>query len=190
VYKELRDQNHGFFKEYSNKIDLKEQHQQLNRLIRTCLQGARNAEDGARVPETVTPQITQQALTTWMSNGGHRLPDLPAVEQVPDHGQPVASAVPLVDVVASLQQALDLPVSEQLHNHRQPQLHYHGQLQGVAWPQQGLHLPATQPQLHYHEETAANGGFPGPQNEVNMLCGQPPHEHQQPMADSGFQGLT
>jgi hypothetical protein len=197
VYKELRDQNHGFFKEYSNKIDLKEQHQQLNRLIRTCLQGARNAEDGARVPEIVTPQIAtdvpvntdgwldQQALTTWMSNGGHRLPDLPAVEQVPDHGQPVASAVALA--VAWLEQKLDLPALEQLHNHGQPVSNVG--FQGAAWPQQGLHLPVTQ-QLHYHEETAANGGFPGPQNEVNMHAGQPPRDHQQPVPDSGFQGLT
>jgi hypothetical protein len=79
------------------------------------------------------------------------------------------------------------PALEQLDNHGQPVSNVG--FQGVAWPQQGLHLPVTQ-QLHYHEETAANGGFPGPQNEVNMHAGQPPRDHQQPVPDSGFQGLT
>lgn len=202
-------------------IDLKEQRQRFTRLLhRYRTRGGPSAEDGARVPETVTPPIAveetdvpvnveyldQQTLQSWWSDGsGHQLTptawppphhqavDLPAGEQVPDHGQPIANPVP-GGVAWPHQQALNLPSWEQPHNHEQPLAD--GAFQGDMWPQQVLHLPAAQQLLHNHEGTAADDGFPGlvwRQQEVTLHNGQLLHhqqQQQQPAANDGLlQGL-
>ncbi|TVU19309.1 hypothetical protein EJB05_35450 [Eragrostis curvula] len=198
VYKEIRDQNRVFFQEYYCMIDLKEQRERLDRLIRAY-------RGGVRVPETATPLIAteetdgpvsmmewpdQQTLQAWLSNGGdHQLAPtawtqhtahLPAMEQVLNYGLPVA--------IAWRQPAEHLPAWEQMQNHGLPVAN--GAFQEPAWPpqQQAFPLPDALP-LHNYEETAANGGFRGlvwPQQEV-----QAGRQLQQPAANNGWcQWLT
>ncbi|CAN6240404.1 unnamed protein product [Urochloa humidicola] len=54
VFKELREQNHDFFKEYYSMHDLQEQRKKLGRLIQTHRACSSNAAAGARALETVT----------------------------------------------------------------------------------------------------------------------------------------
>ncbi|CAN6268806.1 unnamed protein product [Urochloa humidicola] len=54
VFKELREQNHDFFKEYYSMHDLQEQRKKLGRLIQAHRACSSNAAAGARALETVT----------------------------------------------------------------------------------------------------------------------------------------
>ncbi|TVU01428.1 hypothetical protein EJB05_53141 [Eragrostis curvula] len=197
VYKELRRQNRGFFREYYCMIDLKEQRERLDRLILAYRTGGRSnaVQDGVHVPPETATTLSmlewadQQSMQAWLSDSGHQLAPaepwsvqaarLPTGEQlVPNHGeQPVANAV-----VAWPQQALHLTAWQQLLNHEQHTANraFHE----PAWPSQAFHLPVAQ-SLRNHVETVANGGFPGlvwPQQEVHLPAGQQLlHNHQQPV---------
>ncbi|CAN6235844.1 unnamed protein product [Urochloa humidicola] len=54
VFKELREQNHDFFKEYYTMHDVKRQREKLGRLIQAHRAGSGNAAAGARALETAT----------------------------------------------------------------------------------------------------------------------------------------
>ncbi|KAL6652270.1 hypothetical protein ACP70R_011195 [Stipagrostis hirtigluma subsp. patula] len=197
VYKQLRDQNHAFFKEYYSMIDLKEQRERFNHLIQAYRAGGSNVNAvaaGVRVPETATTS-TSMELDIPVHNGW---PDQQAVQGWLDHTAHLAIARGVgggddqLAGAARPQQALRLPAGQQLRYHQQPVAD--GGVQEVAWPQQAAQLPAIQ-QLHYQEQPGAIGVIQDQkvawqQQTVQSPAVQQLHTHEQLMtADGGFHAV-
>lgn len=111
VYKELRDQNYGFFEEYYGKIDVRKQTERFQRLLHQY-RTARDAAAGVSTLLTATPPTAMAVLENMGSSYDQTvvpvgLDDARLVGISSGDGQ-FAGSEPL-------QQAVQLPDGEQLH---------------------------------------------------------------------------
>ncbi|KAL6903375.1 hypothetical protein ACP4OV_004188 [Aristida adscensionis] len=178
VYKQLRDQNHGFFKEYYNMIELKEQRQRFDRLIQAYRARASNVANNtaaaiSRAPAPASRELDilvheawpdKRVVQDWSDDETHENAQvdsardgggdplawrLPAGQPVINHGHTVAGGV-----LPGLPCPLPDAGAQQLGYHQQPV--GDGGVE-VAWHQQEMH-PAPFQELHCQEQPVANDG--------------------------------
>jgi len=168
VFKELREQNHDFFREYYGMHDLKEQREKLGRLIQAYRAGSSAAAAGARAleaaPTAAAVMETDAAASMEWSDQqteedawlelDRELARLVASSSTGGGDESAGAALPH-------QQAVHCPGGQQ-QPHDDQQAVFNDFLREIGWAEEAVAAPTLAgQQLHDNEQPVANGLFQG-----------------------------
>jgi hypothetical protein len=167
VFKELREQNHDFFREYYSMHDLKEQREKLGRLIQAYRAGGSAAPTGARAPEAAPTAAAvmgtdaaasmewsrqQTEEDTWLDGELARLLARSST----------GGGVEFAGAALPHQQAVHCPGGQQ-QPHDDQQAVYNDRLREMGWAEEAeaVAAPTLAQQQLQNEQPVANGLFQG-----------------------------
>ncbi|RLM64411.1 uncharacterized protein C2845_PM16G16000 [Panicum miliaceum] len=173
VFKELREQNHDFFREYYSMHDLKEQREKLGRLIQAYRAGGSAATTGARAPEAAPTAAAvmgtdaaasmewsrqQTEEDAWLDGELARLLARSST----------GGGVEFAGAALPHQQAVHCPGGQQ-QPHDDQQAVYNDRLREMGWAEEAeaVAAPTLAQQQLQNEQPVANGLFQGEQLMVN-----------------------